>query len=217
MTMPIKTFSGVSGKGLGGTNGAGTVSGGGIQRDLTTLFAMFNPEATRPDGVAGGINKDNMATDIWDGFIDDHIATEDSLGVVRVPAKFITANTGKLKYGGFPQMFADTGWLAYPGFTYTWTFGTPLTTLEPPYFVHIWFANDVNGTGMWQFNGSAVSANYVSLCDNVTEMTKTGCVLTLVDSYTYTSGSSSGSTSITYITSHGAYFRAMAFRIVVDD
>lgn len=159
MSVPVKTFTGASGKGLGGTNGAGTVATGGLQRDITTAFAMFNPEATRPDGQPGGIQKENLATNIWDGFLEGRIATENVPGVVKVPSDFIDT-TGMMKFAGMLKLHADSGWqLNVQGNTnivwdarknkravYTFTFPTPFSSMYIPYIPQVFFceSNDTN-------------------------------------------------------------------------
>jgi hypothetical protein len=210
MTVPIKTFTGVSGSGLGGTNGAGTVANGGLQRDITTAFAMFNPEATRPDGQPGGIQKENLATNIWSGFLDDHIATESSLGMVTVPSEFINS-AGAVRFTGMTKLHADSGWQVNStantnivwgtsSADYTFTFATPFTSLSYPYIAHVFVADNSNNTNL---RGTSGCAPY--------NMTVTGCKLQTGHKSLYTNGD--GSTYYVWNTI-GEYFRILLFRIV---
>jgi hypothetical protein len=216
MTVPIKTFTGLENLDLSGTNGAGTVNGGGIQRDLLTLFAALNPEATRPDGATGGIKLENLVIGFWAALAAANIATVDALGTVKVPTEFIDSTTGLLKFTGITKSFADTGWLNYSSNAYTsgslrlfeWNFVKPVNDINPPYFVHVWFANDTNGSGMWQLNGSYAflnSAIRYETINIVSSMTATSCKLVLAKSVEYN--------NITYWTPTSAYFRAIAYKV----
>jgi hypothetical protein len=143
MTVPTKTFTGLAGLKLSGTNGAGTVNGGGIQRDLLTLFAMFNPETTRPDGETGGIKVENFA----------------DIGLI---AKFYDSNwlAGSAQSpDSTPDMSdADEDSVFYKAFT----FGAALDSIDPPYRVEVWTATDSSGTNMAQVVDPGVKTMAVS-------------------------------------------------------
>lgn len=215
MTIPTKTFTGTSGKGLGGTNGAGTVANGGLQRDITTLFAMVNPEATRPDGQPGGIQKENLATNIWDGFLEEHIATENSLGTVTVPSDFINT-AGMLKFSGMLKLHADSGWQANNTANtnivwntssktaiYTFTFGTPFTSLSYPYIPFVMGAGGANGDGLYGMSAKPYN------------MTLTSCKLQTGDYYVAWESSQGNSTTKHYEwRTIASYFRILLFKII---
>lgn len=57
MTLPNRTFVGTQGNPSTGLQGPEQIS-----NDLDMLFAMFNPNATRPDNESGGIKSDSIGS-----------------------------------------------------------------------------------------------------------------------------------------------------------